>query len=120
MPPAFPPPDTSMIDIVLGVIAFASLTTLAVEIWFAVVLVRTARRVKARVERIGESARSLRAHAEAIASDVGKSQRLALRQIGRVQDAYAVTMSALGPVLTAIGVARSVAAVFASRSGRRR
>ena len=109
-----------MIDLVLGIIALASVTTVIVENCFAVMLLRTSRRIKARVERVADRGRSLRTHAAAIASHAAKSQILAARQVDRVQDASVVTMSVLRPVITAIGVARSLAAVLDQRRASRR
>jgi len=108
-----------MMDVVLGIIAFASLTTLVIEITVAVMIFRAGMRAKARVERVAAMTTELRTHAGAIASEFEKSVALAEKQIRRAEEAYVAVRTPLEPFITAYGMWRSITGLLDDRSRRR-
>lgn len=104
-----------MLDVVLGIIAFASLTTLVIEVVVAVMIFRAALRAKARVERVVEMTRGIRQHAATIEEEFEKSRALAAKQIQRAEEAYHAVRVPLEPFLMAFGVWRAVTGAVRTR-----
>ncbi len=98
-----------MIDVFLGLVALATLTTALVELVVIVGLVRIGLRLTQRVNRIRRLARPLAVHAAEVGENMSRARSLADAQLDRVVSAYAAVEVPLGRVMTAFAVARGVA-----------
>lgn len=104
-----------MTDILLGLIALATLTTALLQIVVIVRLVQIAGRARKRVDRLSRLVAPLGGHATEVGENLKRALSLAGLQLDRVASAYAAVAVPLGRIATTLTVARSVAAVVKGR-----
>jgi hypothetical protein len=108
-----------MTELLLGLIALATLTTAILELVVIVRLVGLVKRQMDRVERIARQIAPLAGHASAISEDLSRARALADSQLDRVVSAYMAVEEPVRHGVTALAIARNLTGVF-RRNPRRR
>lgn len=103
--------QTSMTDILLGLIALGTFTTALLQVIVIVSLVRSARRAFTRIERLRAMVAPLPAHLSAIRDDLQRAQDLAQQQLGRIALIYDIVEAPVRHGMTALAILRGVRSV---------